>query len=97
MGIIDRSLESRRDAFNIWLHIAENNVDAADALIEQFNGALRLLATQPQMGEARPALGELARIFPVGFYLLIYEPIEGGIQLLRIIHGARHLPSAMYN
>ena len=97
MGFVEKTIEARRDAHNVWLYIADDNMDAADALLEEFNRVLKILSTQPHMGEARPQLGKFVRIFPVGAYLLIYEPIESGISLIRILHGARHLPSAMYN
>jgi toxin ParE1/3/4 len=56
-----------------------------------------LLATQPQMGwHPRLVHPELpsARVFRIrGFEktLIIYRPIENGIDILRVIHGSRNL------
>ena len=56
-----------------------------------------LLATQPEMGWKRrlehPALVS-ARVFRVtGFekILIFYRPVQGGIEVLRVIHGARNI------
>jgi len=49
------------------------------------------LAIVPNIGRARPELGKDVRSFPVRKYLLFYRPITGGIELLRVIHGARNL------
>ena len=45
----------------------------------------------PLMGPARPELGRDLRSFPVGDYLLIYRPVKEGIELVRVVHGARNL------
>jgi toxin ParE1/3/4 len=43
------------------------------------------------MGESvsqyRPGL----RRFTVGNYVLYYEPIQGGVRLVRVLHGARDI------
>jgi toxin ParE1/3/4 len=39
-------------------------------------------------------VGELApnlRSLPVGSYLIFYRPIDDGIQLIRVLHGARDI------
>jgi toxin ParE1/3/4 len=54
-----------------------------------------LLATQPNMGwDARiraPALGTLRMFHVAGFerMLILYRPLEDGVDLLRIVHGSR--------
>ncbi|MFM6138177.1 MAG: type II toxin-antitoxin system RelE/ParE family toxin [Cuspidothrix sp.] len=32
------------------------------------------------------------RYFPVGNYLILYREIKDGIEIVRVVHGARHLP-----
>src|ERR1044071_7633588 len=45
-------------------------------------------------GRERSELTEGLWSFPVGrSYLLFYRPEPGGIQLVRVLHGARDLPS----
>ena len=80
--------ESRID---IWRHVAEDSPDAADRLLERIDEKCRLYATQPKMGSPRPDLGREVRCFLVGNYVVIYRPIEDGIVVLLVIHGARDI------
>ena len=51
-----------------------------------------MLARFRGMGPLRPELAPQIRSFPVGNYLLFYrESKKGGIELVRVIHGARDL------
>ena len=43
------------------------------------------------MGRRRDELLEELRSFPVDDYLIFYRPIEGGIEILRVISGYRDL------
>ena len=91
MPRILRTHPASDDLRQIWLFIAEDNVAAADGLIDEVERTLRLLARYPQMGQSveeyRPGLRRLT----LSNYLLFYEPIEGGIRLVRVLHGARRL------
>lgn len=92
MPRIIRSTQAKRDILLIWVHIAEQNIRAADALIDSCSEKLSLLARFPGMGPLRPELAPSLRSFPVGKYLLFYrEGKRGGIELVRVVHGARDL------
>lgn len=41
------------------------------------------------MGRARPELGPAIRSFPIGKYVVFYEPIQDGIDVFRVLSGAR--------
>jgi toxin ParE1/3/4 len=87
-----RSTQAKRDLLLIWVHVAEDDIRAADALIDSFTEKLSLLARFPGMGPLRPELAPNLRSFPVGKYLLFYREGErGGIELVRVVHGARDL------
>lgn len=45
------------------------------------------------MGRKRDELVPNLRSFPVGNYLIFYRPINQGIEVLRVLHGARDIPS----
>ena len=45
----------------------------------------------PGAGQARSELMPNLRSFPVGRYLIFYRPIPDGIEVLRVLHGARNL------
>ena len=67
----------------------------ADDLLRTFDEKLRILSDFPGAGPARPELRPRLRSFPVGNYLLFYRPTRGGIELLRVLHGARDLRKAI--
>ena len=68
------------DITEVWDHIADDNLRAADRWVDQLDEQFRLLATQPFMG---------LRSFPFGRYVIFYQPIEGGIDVVRLLHSAR--------
>lgn len=91
MPRIVRSYPARDDLRQIWLYIAQHNLTAADRLIDRFERTLRSLARHPFMGEAVPQYRPSLRRFTVGNYVLYYEPIKGGVRLVRVLHGARRI------
>ena len=91
MGNIIRSPEAKRDAVDIWTYIARDNLAAADRLLEGLDERLRLLADTPLLGRPREELAPNLRSYPVGNFILFYQPTPSGIELVRILHGARNL------
>jgi toxin ParE1/3/4 len=85
MAEIFRRPQSRDDLIEIWHHIAEDNEAAADRLLDRLDGALRMLSEQPRAGLSRPELAPGLRSFPVGNYVLFYLPLDGGIELVRVL------------
>lgn len=81
------------DLFEISAYIAQDNPTAADALIDTFHEKFQMLAEFPGIGRHRPELGNCVRSEPVGNYIIFYRPIRDGTQVLRVLHGARHLRS----
>ena len=57
----------------------------------KFERTLRMLARHPLMGEAAPQYRGDLRRFTVGQYVLYYEPIQSGVRLVRVLHGARKI------
>ncbi|WP_242097800.1 MULTISPECIES: type II toxin-antitoxin system RelE/ParE family toxin [unclassified Sphingomonas] len=84
-----RSPLARSDAIGIWRYVATDSEAFADALLERIDAKLRLLAANPRLGRERPELGNGLRSFTVGNYVLYYRPIDGGMELVRLLHGAR--------
>ena len=82
------------DVSDIWDHIAEDNIVAADRWVDQLDEKLRLLATQPSMGRARDELSRGLRSFPFGRYVIFYEPLDDGIDVVRVLHSARDIDAA---
>jgi len=83
------------DLAEIWEHIAEDSVTRADAFIETIGQKLQTLAEQPNMGRMRDVCGEGLRSFPVGRYVIFYRTLQNGIDVIRVLHGARDLEATL--
>ncbi|MFB2898235.1 type II toxin-antitoxin system RelE/ParE family toxin [Aerosakkonemataceae cyanobacterium BLCC-F50] len=85
-----------RDIETIIDLIADNSgFDVAERFLKKVNQKCQNLASFPNMGRKRDELLEELRSFPVDDYLIFYRPIEGGIEILRVISGYRDL-SALF-
>jgi toxin ParE1/3/4 len=91
MPRIVRSPESDNDVFEIASYVARDNLPAALHLIDVIDEKLRLLAEFPHLGPARDDLGPSLRSFPLGNYVIYYRPRPDGIDVVRVLHGARDL------
>lgn len=87
--VIRRRPLAADDIAEIWDPIADDSLRAADRWIDQLDEQFALLASQPLMGRARDELAPGLRSFPFGRYVILYEPIEGGIDIVRLLHSAR--------
>lgn len=91
MPRILRTRASRSDYDEIWSYLAVRDLSAADRLIDQFDATLEVIASTPRMGRKVEELAPNLRSFPVGNYLIFYRPLEDGMQLIRLLHGARDI------
>ncbi|UEM25435.1 type II toxin-antitoxin system RelE/ParE family toxin (plasmid) [Skermanella mucosa] len=85
------SARADADLLDIWLFIAADNPQAADRLLLDIDEQCRLLAENNRLGMARPEIAPEARSWPLGRYLILYRVIPDGIEVVRVIHGARDL------
>lgn len=82
---------AQEDLLEIYEQMTPENLDAAARLMQSFREKFRLLAQFPNMGKERNELLLYLRYFPVGNYLVFYQPTDEGIEILRVQHGAREL------
>ena len=82
-----RSPEAENDLDEIWWFIAQDNPGNADKLIDEIESTSRKLARFKSMGRNRDELHPGLQSFPVGKYLIFYMPINGGIEIVRVLHG----------
>ena len=95
MGRLLIRADADADIDAIAQFIADDNLDAGRRFYDAVAHDLLLLADNPRMGARRRSqnvkLKEL-RSWPLsGFrnYLVFYIPLENGIDVLRVLHGAR--------
>jgi toxin ParE1/3/4 len=93
VALFTRSHRAEEDLIEIWTFIAQDNVGAAERLLDRIDEACGQLAEHPLMGPARPDLAAELRYFIVGSYLILYREAPAGVEIVRVVHGARHLPT----
>ena len=93
MAVILKRPRALLDFAEIWSYIAEHSVSNADAFAERIDRTLTLLARQPNVGRARSELYPDLRSFVIGKYVLFYLPLSKGIEVIRLLHGARDIDS----
>lgn len=91
MGRIQRTPRADQDLEELWFFIAQDDPAAADRWLDTLEEKIGLFADNPLMGPARPDIARELRYHPVGNHLLLYRVIQGGIEIVRVVHGARDL------
>jgi toxin ParE1/3/4 len=94
MRHVTRRPLAETDILEIWDYIADDSLAAADRWVDQLGEQFRVLATQPMMGRARDELVPGVRSFPFGHYVVFYMPLDDGIDVVRVLHGARDIDAA---
>jgi toxin ParE1/3/4 len=88
---VNLSKQAEIDLDEIWFNIASNNPGAADRMLDRLAHHMSILEEFPEMGPARPDLGEGARVLVEGNYIVIYKQASGAVEIVRVMHGARDL------
>jgi len=91
VGRLIRTARAEEDLIEIWMYIAADNLAAADRLLDRIEAKCQMLADNPGLGQACPDIAPQLRYSLVGRYLILYREIESGIEIVRVVHGARHL------
>ena len=94
MPRVTRRPLAEADVLEIWDYIADDGIAAADRWVDRLDKQFRVLAMQPMMGRARDELAPGVRSFPFGRYVVFYLPLDGGIDVVRVLHGARDIDAA---
>ncbi len=85
--------QARTDLQSIWDHIGieQDNPNAASDQLQRFHEKFTLLAAQPLMGQLRDDLRRGLRLFVADSYVILYYPAEDGIEVVGVVHAARHV------
>jgi toxin ParE1/3/4 len=85
------------DLAEIWAYIAENSPDRADAFVDLVNSKFQALSRRPGLGRRRPELAPNIRSLTVGRYVMFYQLLFRGIEVVRVLHGSRDIESIFEN
>jgi toxin ParE1/3/4 len=97
MSTIDKLPRAKADLAEIWEYIADGSEAQADIFIDAVDRKLLLLVEQPNIGRVREELAKNMRSFPIDRYMIFYVVIPDGIQVVRVLHGARDLSIATFD
>ena len=83
---------ARADLRGIRDHILKDNPPRAVGFVEELLERCQLLADNPGLGRARDELRPGLRSFAHGSYVILYRRAAGGVEIVRVLHGARDIP-----
>jgi len=92
---VNKTSTAKQDLTDIATYIAVDSLDASDRFLQAADTAFLRLAEMPGLGTRRdfhnPYLKDIRYLPIAGFenYLIFYRVTEKGIDIIRVLHGAR--------
>ncbi len=97
MATVNFAQSAQVDLLEAWLFIAEENLNAADRVLDTIEQEAETLASQPLMGRSRPDLAEGICSWPTSTpYILFYLAEPDGITVVRVLHHARDIQNVFF-
>ena len=84
-----RSAIAEQDLLSVWEYIAQDNLAAANRMLERFQKRFESLLKFPYIGESQERYRPGLRSIVEGKYIIFYEPRADEILIYRVLHGAR--------
>jgi toxin ParE1/3/4 len=85
------TLQARLDLVETGLYIARENPRAAARWLAMIDQKCKIIAHAPTLGRKREELAPGPRSFPAGDNVIFYRIANNGIEIIRILHGARDI------
>jgi toxin ParE1/3/4 len=85
------SRQARLDLLEIREYVGKDSPEAAQRLVDTFDEKFRLLVRFPELGERCDNLAARLRCLSVGAYAIFYRVDADGIEIVRVIRGARDI------
>lgn len=96
MGEVQYTFFAETDLEDIWFYIARDDRHAADRVVIAIDALCVKFSDAPEAGRLRSDLGQGVRQVACGRYVIFYRSVEGGIQVLRILHSARDVTPDLF-
>lgn len=78
---------AQRDIEDIWDYSAATwSVAQAEVYVRQIQQCLETLATDPRLGRKCDEIRAGYRKYPAGLHVVFYRIVDGGIDIVRILH-----------
>ncbi len=85
--------QARADLDAIWDFLdTEAGESVADARLDRFHEGFRTLSEFPYMGRNRPEVAPNLRSFPVSSYIVLYRPVDDGVDIVHVRDSRRQEP-----
>ena len=81
---------AEKDMRDVAVYIARDNRTAAKAWATNIREKCRILGEMRVLGISRDDLRDGLKTFPVGNYMILYRHDKNGIEIIRVVHGARN-------
>ena len=100
-GVVRKRPLARLDLADCYAYIGERNPDAARRFRQAAESSFETLAKVPGLGapyevaNARLAGLRFSQVKRFKNYLIFYVPIEGGIDVIRVLHAARNIQAIL--
>lgn len=101
MSKVNKRPQVIRDLIELATYIAQDNLDASESFLAAAEETFKQLAKMPQMGKlsqfSNPILADVRQQAVKGFKrcLVFYRPSDSGVEILRVIHGARDIEAIL--
>ena len=88
-----RTPQANEDVLDIWDYIArrQQQPTMADHVLRELDRVTQMLAGNPLLGQTAEQYRDGLRMFPKWNYIVFCEPLDDGIRVYRVLHGARAL------
>ena len=87
---------AKQDINDIWDYMADDNIEAADRVVDALENAMVKLKKNPGIGHVREELTDKRhRVFLVYSYLIIYRHETKPLQIIRVLHAARDVQNIL--
>ena len=93
MAKVIRALPANADLMEIWVYLADRSIETANSTIQAIGRRCQDCAEMPGMGRRRDDLALGLRTLVEGSYIIFYRVADDGIEVVRVLHGSRDLPS----
>lgn len=85
------SSQALSDLEEIWLHFSIDGKEKADKVLKQITDKCSKLMVLPKIGKERNDLFIGLRSFPTGKYIIFYQELEIGVEIVRVLHSSRNI------
>ena len=96
MPDIHKQRLAEQDLINVWLYTFETWGEAqADRYLDDLGQAIKLLSETPLICRKRSELTPAVRIYHHAHHLIIYETLQDGINIVRVLHKSMNVKSQL--